>query len=82
MASADTICKSGVPYPLAIEMARQMTAGAGNGNVNALMALGLPGVQATELARQINANSFDSGKLALVNMNPSIARLLKDHSGR
>lgn len=81
MANADTICKSGVSYPLAIEIARQMTAGAGNGNVDRLMTSGMPNQQAVELARQINANSFDANKLALSTINPSIAKLLKDHSG-
>jgi hypothetical protein len=29
--NADTLARSGIAYPLAIEIARQMTAGAGNG---------------------------------------------------
>jgi hypothetical protein len=30
VASAGTVARSGIPYPLAIEIARQMTAGVGN----------------------------------------------------
>ncbi len=81
MANADTLAQSGIPYPVAIEIARQMTAGVGNGSVPKLMALGIGGLQAVELAAQITAGTFDAGKLAKAQWNPAIARLLKDHSG-
>jgi hypothetical protein len=79
MANADTITQSGIPYPVAIEIAKQMNAGVGN--VQALMTLGVGNAQAIELSRQINAVSFDSDKLARSNWNPQIAKLLKEHSG-
>jgi hypothetical protein len=81
MANANTLTQSGIPYPLAIEIARQMTAGAGNGDVRALMALGLGATHATELAKQINAAAFDAHKLAVAGWNSAIAKLLKEHSG-
>lgn len=79
MASADTICKSGIPYPVAIEIAAQMTSGVGN--VANLMSLGISNQKAVELVKQINAVSFDSNKLALATWNPAVAKLIKDHSG-
>lgn len=79
--NADTICRSGVPYPIAIEIARQMAAGAGNGNAQLLMNIGMSGQQATELAKQINASAFDGHKLATAGFNSQIAKLIKDHSG-
>jgi hypothetical protein len=81
MANADTLARAGIAYPCAVEIARQMTLGAGNGNVAALMAVGLGATHATELARQINAAAFDGHKLALAGFNSAIAKLLKDHSG-
>lgn len=81
MANADTLAKSGLAYPLAVEIARQMTAGAGNGATAPLMTLGLGATHATELAKQINAAAFDSNKLALAGFNSQVSKLLKDHSG-
>lgn len=81
VANADTLTQSGIPYPVAIEIARQMTAGVSNGNAARLMTLGVVPMQAVELASQINAAAFDSHKLTRSGWNPSIAKLLKDHSG-
>jgi hypothetical protein len=81
MANADTLARSGISYPLAIEIAAQMTAGAGNGNANRLIALGVNPMQAAELTKQINAAAFDAHKLAVACWNPAIAKLLKEHSG-
>jgi hypothetical protein len=81
MANADTLARSGFAYPAAIEIARQMTLGAGNGDVRALMAVGLGATHATELAKQINAASFDGHKLAVAGFNSAVAKLLKEHSG-
>jgi hypothetical protein len=81
MANADTLARAGIAYPLAIEIARQMTAGAGSGDVNKLLALGLGMTHAIELAKQINAASFDGHKLAVAGFNTGIAKLIKDHSG-
>lgn len=80
-ANADTLARGGIAYPVAIEIARQMTAGVGNGDVGKLMTLGIGAVPAIELARQINAGAFDGHKLTTSQWNPAIARLLKDHSG-
>lgn len=79
--NANTLAQSGIPYPLAIEIARQMALGAGNGDVAKLMTLGLGATHATELAKQINAGAFDSNKLAVAGWNSGIAKLIKDHSG-
>ncbi|ESZ17546.1 hypothetical protein X735_01405 [Mesorhizobium sp. L2C085B000] len=79
--SADELCRGGMSYPVAIEVARQMNAGLTNGNVDRLMAVGIPGEQAKEIAKQINAGAFDAHKLALTNVNPGVATLLKRTSG-
>ena len=79
--SAATICQSGVSYPTAIEIARQMNLGAGNGNAERLVASGIVPQAATELARQINAASFDSHKLALAGIHPEAAVQVKKTSG-
>ncbi|TPK16673.1 hypothetical protein FJ872_17885 [Mesorhizobium sp. B2-5-9] len=79
--SADELCRGGMSYPVAIEVARQMNAGLTNGSAAKLMAVGMPGEQAKELARQINAGAFDSHKLALTNVNPALANTLKRTSG-
>lgn len=79
--SADELCRGGMPYPIAIEVARQMNAGAGNGDVNKLLTLGVPGEQAKELAAQINAGAFNEHKLAAATMNPVIAKTVKRTSG-
>lgn len=79
--SAATICQSGIAYPVAIEIARQMNAGAGNGNANALINSGIVPQAATELAKQINAGAFDSHKLALAGFHPEGAVQIKKTSG-
>src|SRR4051812_6069678 len=61
--SADELCRGGMSYPVAIEVARQMNAGVSGGDVTKLMSLGIPGEQAKEIAKQINAGAFDSHKL-------------------
>lgn len=77
--SADTICQSGVSYPRAVEIARQMNAGVGN--VNQLVAVGMVPQAATELAKQINAVSFDSGKLVAAGLHGELAKNIKSTSG-
>jgi len=79
--NADTLCRAGIPYPVAIEMARQMAAGAGAGNVQLLMNLGMQPQQAIEFAKQVNAGAFDGHKLAVAGFNSAVAKLLKEHSG-
>ncbi|MES0040023.1 hypothetical protein [Mesorhizobium sp. L2C067A000] len=79
--SADELCRGGMSYPAAIEVARQMNAGLTNGDAGKLMSVGMPGEQAKELARQINAAAFDSHKLATAMVNPAVAHMLKRTSG-
>jgi hypothetical protein len=79
--SADELCRGGMSYPVAIEVARQMNAGVSGGDVTKLMSLGIPGEQAKEIAKQINAGAFDSHKLALTGVNPAAATMLKRTSG-
>lgn len=81
MADANAIQCPGVPYPMAIEIARQMTAGAGNGSADRLMAIGVGTMQATELAAQINAGVFSAHKLALAMWPPDVAKNFKSASG-
>jgi hypothetical protein len=81
MADANVLARAGIPYPVAIEIARQMTAGAGNGNADKLIRLGMPPLQAGELSAQINAASFSAHKLALAMFPSAIAKLIKEHSG-
>lgn len=77
--SADTICKSGISYPQAIEIAKQMNAGVGN--VTQLVNACIPPQQATELAKQINAVSFDSAKLNAAGFHGELATQIKKASG-
>lgn len=79
--SADEVCRGGLPYPVAIEIARQMNAGAGNGNIDRLITTGLAPAQAKALAAQINAGSFDSHKLAVTGLSGNLASVLKRVSG-
>ena len=71
-----------MPYPTAIEVARQMTAGApSGGDVNKLIAVGIPPMQATALAAQISAGSFSAHTLALSMWDPATAVVIKRESG-
>lgn len=79
--SAATICQSGISYPTAIEIARQMNLGAGNTSVNKLVASGIVPQAATALVAQIEANVFDSHKLALAGFHPEAAVQIKKTSG-
>ena len=79
--SADELCRGGMPYPTAIEVARQMNAGAGQGDAARLLAVGVPVEHAKELAAQINANAFDGPRLARAGCNPALAATLKRTSG-
>ncbi len=79
--SATQICQAGVPYPTAIEIARQMNAGIGNGNAGWLANGGIPPTAATELARQINAGAFSSDLLAKAGFPPEASVQIKLASG-
>lgn len=78
--SADTLCQSGISYPQAIEIAKQMNAGVGNAVqlVNAC----LTPQAATALAAQINAASFNADALAKAGFHPEAAVQLKKTSGK
>lgn len=79
---ADTICRAGVSYPAAVEIARQMTIGApSGGNADLLSKCGLNAVPAIELAAEINAGLFSSAKLCAAMWNPTTATAIKVASG-
>lgn len=79
MALAETLTQSGIPYPVAVEIARQMVAGVGN--TTNLMNSGVSSMASTELVKQINAVSFSAHNLALATWNPSVAKAIKENSG-
>lgn len=81
MADPNTISGAGISYPTAVEIARQMTAGAGNGNADRLLAVGVVPMQAAELASQINVGAFSAHKLALAMWPPDVAKVIKIASG-
>lgn len=72
--SADTICQSGVSYPQAIEIARQMNAGVGN--VTQLVYNALPPESANELAKQINSKTWSGDLLVRAMWNPITAVII------
>lgn len=78
---ADLICRAEISYPAAVEIARQMTAGAGHGDADLLSRSGINAVPAIELARQINAAAFDANLLASASWNPVVAVSIKKASG-
>jgi hypothetical protein len=75
--STDPASLIGLPYPVAVELARQI-----DGTVDAA-ALGrlLPGPVAVELARQMTAHSGDEAKLVSSGIPPHIAKKLKTTIG-
>lgn len=82
--SAASICQSGVAYPVAIEIARQINAGAGGvtaASANQLIASGIQPSAAKELVAQITAQVFNSGKLAVAGFHPEVAVQMKKTSG-
>lgn len=82
--SADTICKSGVSYPLAIEIARQLNAGPSGNTVastNQLVASGLNGTAATELVKQISAGAVTTAKLVAAGLPHEVSTQIKKTSG-
>lgn len=68
------LCDSGISYPLAAEIGRQLANGIGN--PDKLGAVGLNAGPAMELASQINAGVFSNDKLARAMWNPSTAVIL------
>ncbi len=70
------------PYPMAIELARQMTAGSpSGGNVQLLMNVGFGAEAAKALAGQINAGAFTAHALAVAGLNSVAAKTIKTVSG-
>ena len=80
-ARADTLCCAGIPAALAIEIDRQLTAGAPNATRGPLHQLGVGITPAAELVSQINAGAVSSSKLCLAGWNPEVARIIKTASG-
>jgi hypothetical protein len=78
---SDQICRTDISYPAAVEIARQMTAGIGNGNANLISACGINATPAIELARQINAGVFSAPLLCAAMWNPITAVAIKVASG-
>lgn len=78
---SDKLITAGIPYPAAIEIARQIAAGAPNATRGPMHHAGIGVQQAAELVAQINAGAFDSAKLARACWNPETARILKAVSG-
>lgn len=82
--SAATLCQSGMSYPAAIEIARQINAGpAGNtvAAVNQLVAVGVHGVAATELVKQITAGAVTTAKLVAAGLPHEVSTQIKKTSG-
>lgn len=79
MADPDVIARSGVPYPTAVEIARQLNAGAGS--VDRLITVGIPPLGAGELAAQISAGALSAHKLAAAMWNPVVAKSIVQYSG-
>lgn len=79
---ASDICQSGVSYPAAIEIARQMNVGApSGGSASALVNSGISPMPATELARQINAGSFSADLLCRAMWPYHLSNIIKKRSG-
>lgn len=78
--SADAICQSGISYPQAIEIAKQMNAGVGNASqlVNAC----IHPQAATALAGQINGGAFNADALAKAGFHAEAALQIKKTSGK
>lgn len=68
----------GLPYPVAVELARQID---GTPDAAKLSRCGLPGPVAIELARQMTAHSGDEAKLVSSGIPPHIAKKLKTTIG-
>lgn len=82
--SADTLCKSGLAYPVAIEIARQLNAGPSGNTVastNQLVASGINGTAATELVKQITAGTVTTTKLVAAGLPHEVATQIKKTSG-
>jgi len=82
--SAATICQSGVAYPLAIEIARQINAGPSGNTVastNQLVASGLVPSAAKELVAQISAGSINTAKLVAAGLHHEVSTQIKKTSG-
>ena len=82
--SADTLCRSGIAYPVAIEIARQINAGP-SGNVpastNQLVASGIVPSAAKELVAQITAGAVNTAKLVAAGLHHEVSSSIKKTSG-
>jgi hypothetical protein len=82
--SADTLCRSGIPYPTAIELARQINAGPSAtpvADTNKLVASGIVPSAAKELVAQISAGAVTSAKLVAAGLPHEVSIQIKKTSG-
>lgn len=82
--SAATICQSGVAYPAAIEIARQINAGPSGNTVaskNQLVASGIVPSAAEELVKQISAGTVTTAKLVAAGLPHEVSTQIKKTSG-
>lgn len=82
--SAATLCQSGISYPVAIELARQVNAGpSGNAQAskNQLIASGIIPSAAEELVNQISAGVVNTAKLVAARLPHEVATQIKKTSG-
>jgi hypothetical protein len=77
----DLLCRAMINPVAAVEIARQMTAGVGNGNADLLCRVGICADQAIELAAEINAGVFSAAQLCAAMWNPEVAIAIKLASG-
>jgi hypothetical protein len=77
----DLICRAMVNPVAAIEIARQMNAGVGNGNADLLCRVGISATSAIELAAEINAGAFSADNLCAAMWDPVTAVAIKVASG-
>lgn len=82
--SAATLCQSGLSYPVAIEIARQLNAGpSGNtlASTNQLVASGIVPSAAKELVAQITAGVVTEAKLVAAGLPHEVSKQIKKTSG-
>jgi hypothetical protein len=77
----DLLCRAMINPVAAVEIARQMNAGVGNGNADLLCRVGISATSAIELAAEINAGVFSAANLCAAMWDPVVAVSIKIASG-